>query len=388
MKRAKIPEKKKTKTKTKIRVNRVRNDMVVPVPSVPLSYAREMKTREPRFVNSKNAVRISHTEMLGQISTESAFTVNYYTVNAGDVSTFPWLSSVARRYERYRFIGLKFHFEPTCPTTSRGYFAMYFDYNSTDTYPPDLMSFMSNNGAVTNPVYRSTSCAINPSLVRERGFLFTQDEYNVPGGGQLNYDVATLYYACQNSGAVPEQVGNLCVTYEVELMQPQLRNRFATPLAQEQASGAGSGTNYPLNYVADKLTNGFAWVTATVGDVARLVNAGKETLSAFATLTVDEATTGAQWTLRSPEGKETDIKSDNEYVKFLSPTQSVAGLVHTFLLTLPVGYMLHYGLTNPVNSVSLLMAGCDPTNASHHAFAVPRRVPDYEFVARDPKRRF
>lgn len=48
---------------------------------------------------------------------------------------FTWLSAIATRFEMYRFTKLKFIFKPSCSTTTDGWIALGFDFDTYDATP-------------------------------------------------------------------------------------------------------------------------------------------------------------------------------------------------------------------------------------------------------------
>lgn len=63
-------------------------------------------------------------------------------INPADGATFPWLSGVARKYEKYRFRKLKFTMVPHAPTTASGTLGMYVDYDPSDVPAPTAAAFL------------------------------------------------------------------------------------------------------------------------------------------------------------------------------------------------------------------------------------------------------
>lgn len=63
--------------------------------------------------NHSNIWRITNCEYIGEFlvpAAPTAFNLNSYPLNPGDASTFPWLSRVARLYQKYKFEQLIFEF--------------------------------------------------------------------------------------------------------------------------------------------------------------------------------------------------------------------------------------------------------------------------------------
>lgn len=375
----KISQKPKPKQKSKNSNSKKNVGRMRMVPTMPISYAQEVKTREPRFGNATNVVRVAHTEMLAEVPSDEYFVVNYYTVNAAQLATFPWLSSIARRFERYRFVGLKFHFEPTCPTTTAGYFAMYLDYNATDSGPDTYQAFMANNGAITGPLYHSHQISVNPSLVRERGFLFTRDDFTSSTGGLLNYDLATLYYVCVSSDTLGK--GALYVTYEVELMQPQLRTHLDTAYLdhqyEEEKGGASTSKDIFSNLSLENLT-GTGLFNELIGSYHYLKNASERARSYIVNIMTDAAHTYDRIVIRNPQGIENTFQTDQSgIVRFVgSGTNKSAALFN-----LAAGYAARLELKeDPASNMRVLISECLGSCMDGYLSAYSARPPEQDWT--------
>ncbi len=64
----------------------------------------------PRFVTSRDGIRICHREYLADIQSSSAFVNEQYVLNPGLNSTFPWLSNLASKFEQNKIMGLVFYY--------------------------------------------------------------------------------------------------------------------------------------------------------------------------------------------------------------------------------------------------------------------------------------
>lgn len=85
------------------------------------SYDQVTGTEEPgrpmmsNFIKNESqegVFRYSSKEFLGEVRGSTVFTKQKsFRMNPGDPATFPWLHTVARKFERYRFVSLMFHFQ-------------------------------------------------------------------------------------------------------------------------------------------------------------------------------------------------------------------------------------------------------------------------------------
>lgn len=74
------------------------------------------------------------------ISTSSVFCkLANYEVNAGVSDTFPWLSGIAKQFDKYKLTRLNLKFIPYASTTTPGTISMFFVGDSRQ-YNPSTIS--------------------------------------------------------------------------------------------------------------------------------------------------------------------------------------------------------------------------------------------------------
>jgi len=78
-----------------------------------------------------------------------------YTVigNPGNPTTFPWLSAIAKTYQKYRYLYLRALYTTTTSTSSTGTVAIQFKYDNFDSDPGSLQSIMAGDSASCGPVW-------------------------------------------------------------------------------------------------------------------------------------------------------------------------------------------------------------------------------------------
>jgi hypothetical protein len=162
------------------------------------------------------------------VANQPAFNNVQYPVNPGQVGTFPWLSTIAGRFEKYRFDYLEFYYKREVSEFATngqvGKVIMSFDTDASDA-PPATKQQMED----TDP-HVDALPSENMRLVIPRKMLQNQlDSHYVrpgalPGSADVKtYDVGNLNVATiiiANNVAV----GELHVRYRVELSIPVLEN--------------------------------------------------------------------------------------------------------------------------------------------------------------------
>lgn len=186
---------------------------------------------------------VEHREFITDVAGSVAFTATDFAVNPGLGSTFPWLSTIARRFESYSFEKLDFVFETQAPTSATGGVFLVMDYDSADPAPADKVSAMSYRHAVRGPPW-VTEPLVNRSLPEDLHKMksnFVRSAVALAANLDIKlYDVAN-FFMCTQGQAGTTAVGELYVSYKVRLMTPQL-NADAIPVWRAAVTaGSASG---------------------------------------------------------------------------------------------------------------------------------------------------
>lgn len=188
----------------------------------------------PQVVNSveKGGVIIRHREFIGDIAATVNFTIQSYLIQPGLADTFPWLSQIANGFEQYRLRGMLFEFKSTASdavlstatSSALGTVMMMTEYDIADAIP-------SGKRQMLNAEYSSSSkpsCSfIHPIECKKslsaQNILYTRGAIAPPANfDQRLYDFARFHIATEGMQAASGLCGELWVTYEIELLKPQL----------------------------------------------------------------------------------------------------------------------------------------------------------------------
>jgi hypothetical protein len=184
--------------------------------SAPVSRSTKIVRRNaPRMSARQGNIVISHSEMIGHVTTNSTgtYSANSYRINAGDTTTFPWLSSIARNFEKYKFSALGVAFVSGQATSMPGKVGLGIDYDPTDEAPSNRVEFFT--------LTAHTEAAPWDNLVLnipcKGGFRFTdqssESDARLIDMGQI---------LVMNDLATADSIlGDLIVSYTVELTEPQ-----------------------------------------------------------------------------------------------------------------------------------------------------------------------
>lgn len=190
----------------------------------------------PQVVNSmeKGGVIIRHREYIMDIKPTDVFTPHVFPLNPGQAFTFPWLSRAASLFDQYRFRGLLFEFKSTSSdailssgnSTALGSVCMATDYDILDkdyiNKREMLNSMFANSTKPSLSAIHPIECKTSLSPMRLQYIRTTN--YYPPGGDPRMYDLGKTIIATegqQNTSALVGAIGEIWVTYEVELFKQQ-----------------------------------------------------------------------------------------------------------------------------------------------------------------------
>jgi len=200
----------------------------------PAAVARRRRMAAPSITQHGNRTVIEHTEYIGEFASDIQNNFAYYadSITPTNASLFPWLASIAERYESFVFRELEFMIETSSPTSTSGNFIIAVDYDAVDpdasqTKASLMNMYGSEIGAVwQNVSHRSTRAnlsKIGPQRYNVQGDE-TVDRTNVAG---VAYLAATPVSGLVVTTAQPptwaiQTLGERWVRYSIELFTPQL----------------------------------------------------------------------------------------------------------------------------------------------------------------------
>jgi len=188
----------------------------------------------PAMHRTGQSITIRHKEFVTQVTGSTNFEVQRsLSINPGNPKLFPWLSSMAAKFEQYRIKGLVFHYVPTSghavSSTNPAIGAVMFQTSYRSTRDPAsaaptskmelLNEYWACEAAPCDAFCHPIECAPteNPFQVHyvRTGGVPTDDS-------PLMYDYGVTYIATSGMPANLNVVGDIWVTYEIELLKPVL----------------------------------------------------------------------------------------------------------------------------------------------------------------------
>lgn len=254
-----------------------------PMQSAPVSQARTVRTKAPVMQTMRNGdCRVTHREYIQDIlaanSAPSAFQATQFALNPGQVATFPWLSSVAKNFESYRFRKLKFFYETEAPSSLGGSLVQSVDYDATDAAPLTKQQAMAYRNAVRSAPWEPCAHTSAQEDLNKRKTYYVRpgalprDQAGNPSDIKM-YDTGNLFVCTQNVTTASAVCGELYVEYDVDLMTPIWENLAGTSGilaaigATGQAAAAPFGSNPSAGTGVIQLSNAGALVVAVEGMV-------------------------------------------------------------------------------------------------------------------------
>jgi hypothetical protein len=223
--------------------------------------------------NSGQSVVVRHKEYLGDVfsgtGAPTVFSINSsYALNPGLAASFPWLASVAANYQEYTWKGIVYHFVSTSgnatgANTSLGTVAMATNYRSTAPAYTSRLTMLNE--------YFATDAKPSEDFVHPIECDPKENPFNVQyvrstavpaGEDPKTYDLGTTTIATQGMQTAGENLGELWVSYEVELRKP-IALGLISPLSSFAIGSATSGVAPTAPFGTNwSLTSGAAITTA------------------------------------------------------------------------------------------------------------------------------
>lgn len=264
------------------------NDTMV---AAPVSVATRRTGKSASVSNlSDGIVRIKHRAFIKPITSYSSFTADKLSCNPGLSGSFPWLSKLARKYDMYRLVNLKYSYRSVTATSTPGVVMLSFDYDAADEAPTTK-----SKQAQTIPNAESNSWTNVDLTVRtDSVWRFIRPGILPANLDVKTYDLGNLFYSSvYGTGVV---TGELYVEYTVELKRPSDGvldtgfQRFNTTNFVSPFSGAQT----PSGFLPYEVTNTSQLTFVTSGEWTFAITTTGTTLTAApATPTISTSGSGA-----------------------------------------------------------------------------------------------
>lgn len=223
----------------------------------------DLGTSPPRVLNTTKgeAVVISHREYLGDLlsgtipvgSTSTSFSLQEYSVNPGNSLLFPFLGTIAHKFQEYEIRGmlveLKTLSSDYASNLSLGSMFAAADYNSLGIAP--ISKILLENMEYASSCKPSTSL-IMPIECEPRNnsnqHLYVSDDLDYEGGDKRLFDLANVYIGSQGIPTASTPIAEIWITYEIALFKPIVLDisLISSPLLTGRWLGLYADETYPF----------------------------------------------------------------------------------------------------------------------------------------------
>lgn len=185
----------------------------------------------PHFTNRPDKTIIKHREFVAAIkSPGTAFTNTTYDINPGNSSLFPWLSTVARSYQQYKVLGMVAVYKPLtsdyAASGGLGQVILATNYNVNDPAYSSAIQMENSEYAVAVKPSKGALHVLECASALRRNDPFYVYDPNADTGAVSDkrfYDMGKLQVATEGLSTTADvTIGQLWVTYEIELIKPVL----------------------------------------------------------------------------------------------------------------------------------------------------------------------
>lgn len=203
--------------------------------SVASAYATGQSSGKAQvFRNDYDSCRIRHREFVGNVVGTANFTVgSTFSVNPGLSASFPWLSTQAEGWEKYRFNSIKLCSYTRTGSNVPGSIILSPDYDAADSAPANEQVACSYHGTQEDAPWKDICLNLDPKMLNMERFIRT-------GALSANqdiktYDIANIFVSTVDGTAVAWS--KLWFEYDVTLINPQLPSGGAQGNGTLQAAG-------------------------------------------------------------------------------------------------------------------------------------------------------
>lgn len=186
-----------------------------------VSYIGKTNTGSRLVKNSpKNEVRMSRREYITDITPQAGWSVFKLSINPGDNFSFPWLSGVARNFEKYVINRLTIEYKTGQSSIIPGKIQMGPDFDPSDPSPMSKKELLTYTLACDGPVWQ------NFSLDIPKGYLMNQKKYYVRSHAEIVndlklYDACNIFIGSDANSTELSYLGEIWINYDITLYEPQ-----------------------------------------------------------------------------------------------------------------------------------------------------------------------
>lgn len=189
-------------------------------PGVAAAYAQGVKQNEPKITRGKDWVRISHKELILNLTGSTNFTVaGAFPLNPGMTTFLKWLPTQAVGWETYEWHSIVCESLTRTGSNVPGSIQICPDYDASDAAPVDEFSESSYKDLCEDAPWKTIRCVMPGSRLHPNGKKFIR--YGAVANTDVKtYDAGNLFITTTDGTAVAWS--KVWVHYDVTLYTPQL----------------------------------------------------------------------------------------------------------------------------------------------------------------------
>lgn len=207
--------------------------------------------------DNKRPYTLENDEFIVNVDSSLKFKVSSYSVNPGQSALFPWLSVMAKNYEKYSFEYLEFYFRPRvsgyAAAGQRGQVIMSFDYDASDVPPTSKQQMEATHPHTDDMPYKEQRLKLSPNDLTPKEGKFVRPGLQPTNTDIKTYDAGLLHVATEGM-EVEAFIGELRVRYKVHLRVPVMEalDNFKPSKFIAVAHGHNDGVtgNFYLDHVS------------------------------------------------------------------------------------------------------------------------------------------
>lgn len=208
----------------------------------------------PSMHKTQQSVVIRHKEYVTEVRGHPNFTVRaQLPINPGMRDTFPWLSRIAGSFQEYSIRGMVYHYVPTSgnavasTNAALGSVMMQTTYRASDAAPTSKVELLNEYWA-SESVPSEGFCHPIECSPQENPFKIQYVRSGtIPAGDNvLLYDLGTTNLCVSGQQATDTVLGDLWVTYEIELRKPIVKSNTQDIIGGYVKSATGWSNAAPL----------------------------------------------------------------------------------------------------------------------------------------------
>jgi hypothetical protein len=175
-------------------------------------------SKVPTWSGVSRPIRIHQEERVASVTgiASGGFNATKYVINPADPTTFPWLSSIAALFDKYKFHKLEFRYITSSPTSSGGNVSLAVDFDTLDSAPANGVAMSNLAKFNTFATWANETLVVPVNRRGNNAWLYTLDG-NASSNDPKTYNLGNLFVSTESVTSTTP-IGYIVVEYDVELL--------------------------------------------------------------------------------------------------------------------------------------------------------------------------